>query len=77
MIGMMIGLPGLPELLIIGLMLLVPVAIVIAVPFAVSVSRRSQPPVNPNLRPCPDCGRLVSLRAVSCPHCGRPLDPLQ
>lgn len=23
-----------------------------------------------NLRPCPDCGREVSLNAASCPHCG-------
>jgi GYF domain 2 len=27
-----------------------------------------------NLLPCPDCGHLVSLRAVSCPSCGCLLD---
>ena len=29
---------------------------------------------NPRLLPCPDCGRLVSRLATSCPQCGRPLD---
>jgi hypothetical protein len=30
-------------------------------------------PANPNLFPCPDCGRQVSRLAKSCPNCGRPL----
>jgi hypothetical protein len=30
-------------------------------------------PANPNLRPCPDCGRTVSKRAQQCPDCGAPL----
>jgi hypothetical protein len=25
---------------------------------------------NPNLRPCPDCGRYISIRATTCPQCG-------
>lgn len=25
-----------------------------------------------NLQPCPDCRRMVSRRAVTCPHCGYP-----
>ena len=28
---------------------------------------------NPNLAPCPDCGRQVSIRATTCPHCGGPI----
>ena len=31
--------------------------------------------LNPNLYPCPDCGRPVSRLAPSCPQCGRPLTP--
>lgn len=27
---------------------------------------------NPNLRPCPDCGQPISIRAAACPHCGGP-----
>ncbi len=29
---------------------------------------------NSNLIPCPDCGRMVSKLAKSCPRCGRPLE---
>jgi hypothetical protein len=63
-----LGFPGPVELMIIGVMLLVPVAIVVAL-------TRSRKPLgnNPNLRPCPDCGRFVSLRATTCPQCGCPL----
>jgi hypothetical protein len=28
---------------------------------------------NPNLHPCPDCGRQISVRATTCPHCGGPV----
>ncbi len=31
---------------------------------------------NPNLCPCPDCGRLISIRASVCPHCGGPIKAL-
>jgi hypothetical protein len=31
---------------------------------------------NPNLRPCPDCGRSISVRAAMCPHCGAPVRPI-
>ena len=30
---------------------------------------------NPNLIPCPDCGRHISRSAVACPGCGRPMTP--
>lgn len=36
--------------------------------------RKKPLPPNPNLSPCPDCGRLVSHQAASCPQCGRPLN---
>lgn len=27
----------------------------------------------PMLRDCPDCGKNISVSALTCPHCGRPL----
>jgi hypothetical protein len=64
--------PGPIELLVIGFLcfasLIVPVGVVIAV---LLVRRRSRN--NPNLRPCRDCGRPLSIRAASCPHCGCPM----
>lgn len=30
---------------------------------------------NPNLFPCPDCGRACSRAAAACPQCGRPFTP--
>ncbi len=30
---------------------------------------------NPKLRPCPDCGKMVSKAAEFCPNCGRPFPP--
>ena len=32
---------------------------------------------NPNLRPCPDCGHYISVRANGCPQCGGPVKTLQ
>ena len=29
-------------------------------------------PVNNNLMECPDCGAMVSKKAISCPKCGSP-----
>ena len=51
--------------------LLVGVAFVVAACVAVVVianQRRQQD--NPNLRPCPDCGHFISVRAATCPKCG-------
>jgi Zn finger protein HypA/HybF involved in hydrogenase expression len=31
-----------------------------------------EPPIIPTLKPCGDCGREISIRAVACPHCGAP-----
>jgi hypothetical protein len=50
------------------------VAIVVAVLYALAAGKqRSNDSSNPNLRACPDCGRYVSKRALSCPHCGGPV----
>lgn len=35
------------------------------------VGRLIAPP-NPRLHPCPDCGRMISVRAAACPACGCP-----
>ena len=69
--------PGPIELLIIGLVCLAPLAalIVIAVVLARSKKTGSDAAANPNLFPCPDCGRMVSQQAPACPQCGRPLLP--
>lgn len=39
----------------------------------VSRSGGSNQASNPNLAPCPDCGRAISVRALVCPHCGGPV----
>lgn len=68
------GLPGLLELLIIGLFLGVPSLIAAIVVFLAMRRRTVIPPaVNPRLTPCPDCQQTVSRLAANCPHCGRPL----
>jgi hypothetical protein len=66
------GMPGIFELLIIGCVLAIPVAVVLIVLLS---QRRTftHDPHNPNLRPCPDCGRQISIRANTCPHCGGPV----
>ncbi len=54
------------ELMIVGFV--VPAALV-----AIILLLQKKPPPNPNLLPCPDCGRLISREAKSCPQCGRPM----
>jgi len=49
------------------------VAVVVVVVLLVTQNGNRKPVNNPNLEPCPDCGRLVSLSATTCPQCGRPL----
>lgn len=64
------------ELIILALIVFVPVAIIIAM--VVALTRRRNPlEYNSTLRPCPDCGRLVSPRATTCPQCGGPLQTQQ
>lgn len=73
-----VGMPGPLEMLIIGVLCLgVPAVAVVIVVFALAQSKRAgvNPAQNPNLVPCPDCGRFVSRLAPNCPQCGRPLTP--
>ena len=67
MLGMFV--PGPIELIIIGVIALIPVAVV----FAVVAASRKGSSRNPNLGACPDCGRYISIRANTCPHCGGPV----
>jgi len=69
----MIGFMGIgqTELILLGILCLVPLAAIVVVAIAISVSRRRT--TNENLEPCPDCRRLVSKQAAACPQCGRPL----
>lgn len=67
------GMPGIAELIIIGLILVVLAAVVIAIVFSVVMLSRRRVGDDHNLKPCPDCARLLSLSAVTCPHCGRPI----
>lgn len=62
---------GLMEMLILGVICMVPLIAGIVV-FATSKSNASRT-INPNLMPCPDCGIQISQRAAACPHCGCPL----
>ncbi len=68
--------PGLPELIIVGVFVLVPVAVVVTLVIALTRNRKPSES-NPNLRPCLDCGQFVSLHATACPHCGCPLQAQQ
>lgn len=56
-------------LAILGVLVSVPV---IAAVVTVAATKKKGGPANPNLFPCPDCGRHVSRLAKSCPNCGRP-----
>ena len=64
-----------PGSLIVGLLCLGVVGggVAIAVLLIVRATQKNNDTTNPNLRPCPDCGRTVSISAQSCPGCGRPL----
>ena len=68
--------PGPLELIIIGIMGFVLSAVVVALVVALNRSSKASGS-NPNLKPCPDCGRFVSLRATTCPQCGCPLQTQQ
>ena len=63
--------------LLILLVLCVMVAVVVAaVIYLASRGARPNRQDNPNLRPCPDCGKQISIRATTCPHCGGPVKGL-
>jgi hypothetical protein len=63
-------LPNIVLLLILGAIV---AGAVIAVVFAVIRQSGARPSDNPNLAPCPDCGRYISVRAATCPLCGAPV----
>jgi hypothetical protein len=67
--------PAPAELLIVGLMCLGIFGGIVVLAAVLSVRKSPRPPPNPNLYPCPDCGRHVSHLAPTCPQCGRPLAP--
>jgi hypothetical protein len=73
------GAPGPLELLVVAAVLLVTVLVPVVIIFGLLFTLKIGPfrKNNPNLRPCPDCGSYVSRRAVSCPHCGCPLEQVQ
>jgi predicted amidophosphoribosyltransferase len=65
--------PGILELLIIlGILGLLVGGVVVVIVVVLAASKRQGGSANPNLFPCPDCGRHVSRLAASCPNCGRP-----
>ena len=69
----MVGI-GLWELVIIlGVLALLVGGVVVVIVVALTTAKRQGGSVNPDLFPCPDCGRHVSRLAASCPNCGRPL----
>lgn len=39
-----------------------------------NLSGNGQTPNEPKTGLCPDCGKIVSKMARTCPHCGRPLN---
>jgi hypothetical protein len=67
--------PG--ETIVVGLvgmlLLLGTVGGVTVVLLVAKAARKNGGTANPNLRPCPDCGRKISTSAQTCPGCGRPL----
>jgi hypothetical protein len=69
----MIGIGPIELLIVLGVLGLLVVGAVVVVVVIVTTSKRRSSPANPNLVPCPDCGRHVSRLAKSCPNCGRPL----
>lgn len=74
----MFGMPGPFELLFIGLVVCIPVAVAVSLIVATSMKRRpgAGMPGSGSLVPCPDCHHAVSSRAETCPHCGAPLKPM-
>jgi hypothetical protein len=69
--------PGAVEVVIIGLVLAVFVAIIASAValFRVVSSKGTSRPPGPNLTPCPDCGHSVSIHASNCTQCGCPVSP--
>ncbi len=69
----MVGIGPFELLFIVGFLGLLVAGVVAMVVVVLAASKRHGGSRNPNLFPCPDCGRHVSRLATSCPNCGRPL----
>jgi hypothetical protein len=69
----MMGIGWIELLIILGILGLLVGGVVVVIVVIVTTSKRQGGSTNPNLFPCPDCGRHVSRLAASCPNCGRPL----
>ena len=69
----MMGIGLLELLIVLGVLGLLAAGVVVVIVVVLATSKRRGSPANPNLFPCPDCGRHVSRLAKSCPNCGRPL----
>jgi hypothetical protein len=68
----MVGIGWIELLIVLGILGLLAGGVVVVV-VVLATSKRPGGSANPNLFPCPDCGRYVSRLAASCPNCGRPL----
>ncbi len=66
--------PGIPELLILGVIFLLP-CVCLAAGIILYYVLRKNPQQSENLNGCPNCGSSVSIRANNCHHCGTPLKP--
>ena len=60
--------------LLLGLLCFAVICVIVALPLVLMTKKKpGGDEENPNLVPCPDCGRHVSRLAKACPNCGRPL----
>lgn len=67
------AMPGIFELLILGfIFVFVPITIAAVVVVSVKYSR-NRSGANSKFRPCPGCGKSVSMHDNVCPQCGSPL----
>jgi len=69
----MVGIGWIELLIVLGILGLLVGGVVVVIVVVLAASKRQGGSANPNLFPCPDCGRYVSRLAASCPNCGRPL----
>ena len=70
----MFGMPGHFELMILGTVVLLPLALLVTA-ILVALKIHGKTPRSGNLFPCPDCDWMVSRSARACPGCGRPMSP--
>jgi len=63
------GAPGPIELLILGIVVVVPIALAFWVITGLIRNNR-RPQAGADFKPCPACGEQVSIRTDKCPYCG-------